>query len=263
MKNIYKIKLFLITLFVFSSCAIDNDDPVRNIEANIEASFASNEYSIDAAATSYDLTVELSTILPKSAQVDYTFEDGTTAVARGEQGANTITISVDMSNHIFRVITLTDIILFYASAQNTTITVSDTNNIATILKGGTIAPTIVTTVGDLTFNFTWAGAGNDLDCRILDYPATTIFDTGYSTTPGESVTLLEGVSDGFYTLTVRPWTVVSSSIDYNIDIVVPTETSSYTGNFMNLTGGWSMEFIVILIEKITDGTTVTYNVYQF
>ena len=30
MKNIYKIKLFLITFLVFSSCAVDNDDPITN-----------------------------------------------------------------------------------------------------------------------------------------------------------------------------------------------------------------------------------------
>ncbi|MFY0604521.1 MAG: hypothetical protein JXQ93_11255 [Flavobacteriaceae bacterium] len=122
---------------------------------------------------------------------------------------------------------------------------------------------IVTTVGDLTFNFTWAGAGNDLDCRILDFPPTTIFDTGYSTTPGESVTLDAATPDGDYILTIRPWTVVDASIDYNIDIVVPTETRPYSGNFMNLTGGWTMEFIVLQVNKATVGSVVTYTVTHF
>ena len=121
---------------------------------------------------------------------------------------------------------------------------------------------IVTTVGDFTFNFTWAGAGNDLDCRLLDWPPTTIFDTGYTTTPGESVTLLSGVPDGDYVFTLRPWTVVDSSIDYTIETVAPTETRFYSGNFMNLTGGWSMEFVVLEINKTTSGGTVTYMINQ-
>lgn len=122
---------------------------------------------------------------------------------------------------------------------------------------------IVTIVGDLTFNFTWAGAANDLDCRILDWPATTIFDTGYSTTPGESVTLDAATPDGDYVLTIRPWTVADASIAYNIDIVVPTETRSYTGTFLNLAGGWTMEFVVLQVNKSTSGGVVTYTVTQF
>lgn len=121
---------------------------------------------------------------------------------------------------------------------------------------------IVTTVGDLTFNFTWAGAGNDLDCRLWDWPPTTEYDTGYSITPGESVTLPAGVPDGDYIFTVRPWTVVDTSIDYAIDVVAPTETRTYSGNFMNLTGNWTMEFIVLEINKTTSGTTVTYFITQ-
>ena len=120
---------------------------------------------------------------------------------------------------------------------------------------------IVTTVGDFTFNFSWTGT-NDLDCRLLDSPPTTIFDTGYSTTPGESVTLSAAVPDGDYLFTVRPWTVNDASIDYTIDAVAPTETRSYSGNFMNLTGNWTMEFIVLEINKSTNGAVVTYMVNQ-
>ncbi|QMU66347.1 MAG: hypothetical protein GKR88_20020 [Flavobacteriaceae bacterium] len=121
---------------------------------------------------------------------------------------------------------------------------------------------IVTTVGDITFNFTWSGS-SDLDCRILDFPPTTIFDTGYSTTPGESVTLASVTPDGDYVFTVRPWAVSDASITYGIDLVTPTETRPYAGTFMNLTGGWTMEFIVLQVNKTTSGTTVTYTVTQF
>ena len=120
---------------------------------------------------------------------------------------------------------------------------------------------IVTTAGDFTFNFTWSGT-NDLDCRLLDFPPTTIFDTGYSTTPGETVVLSSAVADGDYVFTVRPWTVNDTSIDYNIEAVAPTETRNYSGNFMNLTGSWSMEFIVLEINKSTNGAVVTYMINQ-
>lgn len=123
---------------------------------------------------------------------------------------------------------------------------------------------LVTTAGDLTFNFTWSGpnGGNDLDCRILDWPPTTIFDTGYSTTPGESVTLGAATADGSYVLTIRPWTVNDTAIDYNIEIVTPTETRTLCGTFTNLTGGWTMEFVAVQVDKVTNGADVTYTITQ-
>jgi hypothetical protein len=120
---------------------------------------------------------------------------------------------------------------------------------------------IVTTAGDFVFNFTWSGS-SDLDCRLLDNPPAFIYDTGYSTTPGETVTLVDGDPDGDYLFTVRPWTVSDASIDYNIEVVAPTETRNLSGNFMNLTGGWSMEFVVLEINKTTSGATVTYTINQ-
>ena len=121
---------------------------------------------------------------------------------------------------------------------------------------------IVTTAGDFVFNFTWSGATNDLDCRLVNNPPTLQYDTGYSTTPGETVTLVDAVPDGDYLFRVRPWTVNDTSIDYNIEIVAPTESRDYSGNFMNLTGGWSMEFVVLEINKSTNGAVVTYTINQ-
>jgi hypothetical protein len=121
---------------------------------------------------------------------------------------------------------------------------------------------IVTTAGDLVFKFTWAGAGNDLDCRLTDLAFTLQYSTGYSTSPGESVTLADAVPDGDYTFRLRPWTVVDSSIAYNIDVEAPTETRPYSGTFLDLAGGWSMEIIVLTINKTTRGTVVTYLITQ-
>ena len=120
---------------------------------------------------------------------------------------------------------------------------------------------IVTTAGDFTFNFTWSGS-SDLDCRLVDNPPAFQYDTGYSTSPGETVTLVDGVPDGDYLFRVRPWIVSDSSIDYAIEVVAPTETRNYTGTFLDLVGGWSMEFVVLEINKATTGATVTYTLNQ-
>lgn len=129
------------------------------------------------------------------------------------------------------------------------------------IKVKDIPTPIVTTVGDFTFNFTWSGS-SDLDCRLVDSPPTTQYDTGYSVSPGESVTLPSNVPDGDYLFRVRPWRVDDASIDYSIAAVAPTETRTYSGNFMNLTGSWSMEFVVLEINKVTTGTVVTYTMNQ-
>jgi hypothetical protein len=120
---------------------------------------------------------------------------------------------------------------------------------------------IVTTAGDFTFNFTWSGS-SDLDCRLVDNPTVSVLDAGYTTSPGETVTLVDGVPDGDYLFRVRPWTVSDASIDYTIEIVAPTETRSYSGTFLDLEGGWSMEFVVLEINKATSGATVTYTINQ-
>ena len=49
MKNIYKIKLILLALVVFSSCAVNDDDPVQNLvsktELSLDNAFESNPSS--------------------------------------------------------------------------------------------------------------------------------------------------------------------------------------------------------------------------
>jgi len=120
---------------------------------------------------------------------------------------------------------------------------------------------IVTTAGDFIFNFTWSGS-SDLDCRLVDNPPQYQYDTGYSTSPGETVVLVDGVPDGDYLFRVRPWSVADASIDYTIQMVAPTESRSVTGTFLDLTGGWSMEFVVIEINKSTSGSEVTYTYNQ-
>jgi hypothetical protein len=133
----------------------------------------------------------------------------------------------------------------------TTSEVSRTMNIVDTL------PTIVTTTpSDVDFNFTWTGA-SDLDIRIRDAGLNNI-DTGYSVTPGETVTLAQGDPDGVYTLSIRPWTVADPTSDWSLDFVSPAGTENFTGTVTLGGGFWADEFTILEIEKVTDGATVTY-----
>lgn len=226
MKNyIYKIQLVIIAILTLNSCTVDNDDPVMNSIGNIEASFTSRVYRAPANATSYDLEVNVSSILPKSAQIDFSFDDGLTGVARGNQGSNTIVISVDMSAHTFRTIRLIDIILLYASAHNTEIKVSEINNVATIVKGDD-------TIALLSWNTT-----NDIDLILTEAPAPSApysalnpgtIDYSISVTPGESVVLPATVQDGHYAISIVPWDTLTGPVDFTMEVFAGTEAYLFT-----------------------------------
>lgn len=127
------------------------------------------------------------------------------------------------------------------------------------LKVKDIPTPIVTTVGDLDFNLTWSG-NVDLDCRIRNSSSSTI-DTGYSVSPGESVTLPSSAPDGDYTFSIRPWSPITST-DYNIELVAPTESRTYSGTLANLGGFWSAEPLILQVNKVTAGSVVTYTITE-
>jgi len=120
----------------------------------------------------------------------------------------------------------------------------------------TLPVIVMTTPSDVDFNFTWTGA-SDLDIRIQDAGMNDI-DTGYSVTPGETVTLAQTDADGVYTLSVRPWTVADPTSDWTVDFVSPAGTETFMGTVTLGGGFWADEFIILEIEKVTDGATVTY-----
>ena len=126
----------------------------------------------------------------------------------------------------------------------------------------TLPLSVVTTVGDVDFGFYW-GDSSDLDCRIRDAALNSI-SIGYTVTPGENVTLPGSVSDGVYTFSIRPWSVASSSIDYLIEMEVPTgEIYPFDGKLLNATGAWSQEITSLEITKSTNGSVVTYTIIQY
>jgi len=226
-KYIYKIQLVIIAALVLTSCAVDDDDPVTNAVSVIEASLTSPVVRIAPGDTSYDLTVNLSATLPRSAQLDYTL-DGVDLVVQGNQGSNTISITVDMSASLFRTVSLQDIIMFYASAQDYNMTVSSTNNSTTIVKG--------------TDNFavlTW-GNNTDIDLLMTAAPAPTPpFDTAAPTTPivglsilvvpEEVITFPATLPDGEYALSVVPFAAFNTPIEFTLTVVMGTSASTIVG----------------------------------
>ena len=72
------------------------------------------------------------------------------------------------------------------------------------------------------------------------------------------------MSDGVYTFSIRPWDVASSSIDYLIEMEVPTgEIYPFNGKLVNASGGWSEEITSLEITKSTNGSEVTYTIIQY
>lgn len=116
---------------------------------------------------------------------------------------------------------------------------------------------VVTTPSDVDFNFTWTGT-SDLDIRIRDAGFNEI-DTGYSVTPGETVTLGQADPDGVYTISVRPWTVNDPTSDYTFEFVSPAGTETFTGTVTLGAGFWADEIPVLEITKATNGMEVTYS----
>ncbi len=259
-KYIYKIKLVIITAFVLTSCAVDDDATVTTFAGNIEASFSARVYRTTATATSYDLVVNLSSALTNSAQLDYTL-DGTTLVARGDQDSNTITITVDMSGRTFRTVSLTRIIMFYASAQNTNMTVSATNNTATIVRGDdTIAQMTWGNTTDIDLLLTAAPAPT---APYVDDPATTI-DLSLSVNPVETVILPATSADGDYSVSIVPFAAFTTPIQFSLSVFAGTTAYSFTGTVASgeaATGGFfspiSYSTVVEFARITKSGTTYT------
>ncbi len=122
-------------------------------------------------------------------------------------------------------------------------------------------PTIVTTTpSDVNFDLNWTGS-SDLDCRIRNASLVTV-DVGYSTSPGELVTLGQSNLDGVYTFSIRPWFVTDPTSDYTIDFTYPTGVETFTGTLTLGASFWAEEFTVLEIEKQTSGSTVTYTITE-
>ncbi|MCI2229963.1 hypothetical protein MC378_12365 [Polaribacter sp. MSW13] len=71
MKNIYKIKLFLITLLVFSSCAINDDDPVTNVTKVTTAQLDKAGVVVTSGIAGETVNITLSSVLDSDTKIEY------------------------------------------------------------------------------------------------------------------------------------------------------------------------------------------------
>ncbi len=211
-----------------------------DVDTEVTLGITSSDGTIDGAGFPASVTIPAGAT---TAQVDVTFSDDGVS-----EGAIPETFTLEILDADFGGSTV-----FYLTAAN----LNRTINVADEL------PFMVTTTpADVDFNFTWTGT-HDLDCRILDAGLATI-STGYSVTPGETVTLDQTDADGVYTLTIRPWSVTSASTDYTFEFVYPTGSEMFTGTQALGPGFWAEEFTILEITKATNagGTEVTYTIIE-
>jgi hypothetical protein len=283
MKNIkYLALLFSLTLLI--SCGQDDVDSVTNPGVLIPTSEINLGFtddndgqlvleSSDTNATTFTISIStnplpVATVITLGASssdgtIDGTSFPETVTIPAGETSVDVIvSFSDDGVAEGNEVETVTIEIVdadfggnfdYYLKAGDITRTIDVTDTLPLVIE---------TTVGDVDFNFYWAG-NSDLDCRIRDADLSPI-DIGYSGTPGEFVTLPSAEPDGVYTFSIRPWDVASSAIDYLIEMEVPTdEIYTFTSTLLNAQDGWSQEITSLEITKSTDGAVVTYIIVQF
>ena len=268
MKNIYKIKLFLITLLVFSSCAINDDEPVTNLIATTTVSLDNAMERTTPGATSYDLVANVTGTIPHTSRLTYTV-DGVEMYVDGNPNATTITIPVEMTN-VVRVVKLVSITSLYSTAEGYQVNVSDSNNTTAVVDGGT------GTNGDMFVQLNW-DTGADIDLMMTEAPAPTapflptpanIVSYSGSITQGESFTVPAATAAGDYSISIIPWDTFSSPINFTLLVVEGNNAYNFTGTvdsaavggsggfFTPLTYGTVVEFV--MATKAGTGAASTY-----
>jgi len=242
MKNIYKIKLILLALVVFSSCAVNDDDPVQNL---VSKTVLSLDTAFERASSdSYDLVVNVDGDLPYSSRLTYTL-DGEEMFVDIDARSETAIIPVDMSGVAVRVVTITKIATLYASAAGYDVSVSGSNN-KTIIAGADVG-----NGGDMYAQMTW-NSGVDLDMILTRdappqapyhaIPDPIVVDfSGYygpfgNYGPLESVTLPSFEAEGDYSISIVPYEGFTAPIECNLIIVAGDMAYDFTGSVANRDG---------------------------
>ena len=255
MKNIYKIKLFLITLLVFSSCAINDDEPVTNIVATTTVSLDNMMERTTPGASSYDLQATVTGTLPHTSRLTYTI-DGTEMYVDGAPGATTITIPVDMSTSVVRTVQLKSITTLYASAEGYEVNVSNSNNTTAVVEGSTGAN------GDMFVQLNW-DTDDDIDLMMTNAPApaapftpTAANIVGYSgsVTQGESFVVSSGQAAGDYSISIIPWDTFNSPVNFTLLAVAGNNVYNFNGTVDSAAVGGSGGFFT----PLTYGTVVEF-----
>ena len=230
MKNIYKIKLILLALVVFSSCAVDDDAAVKNLVSKTVLSLANDFLRAPSGSTVVNLAVNVTGDLPYSSRLTYTL-DGQEMFVDVDARSTTAIIPVDMSTVAVSVVVITKITTLYASAAGYDVTVSETNN-KTIVAGADVGNN-----GDMYAQMTWSD-GTDIDMILtrgttpdapFEIPGPTVIDYSINVGPLESFTLPSFEAEGDYAISIVPYQGFTAPIEHNLIIVAGNMAYDFTG----------------------------------
>ena len=252
MKNIYKIKFLLIALVVFTSCAIDNDDPVTSFASKTE--FSLNSTLERTTSDIYNLSVDVAGNLPYTARLTYTL-DGEEMFVDVDANSTTGIIPVDMSSSDVRIVTLTKITALYATAAGIEASISEVNNTTAI------AAADVGTNGDMFVQLNWDSA-EDIDLIMttasptapFSPTATNVFGFGGSTTQGESFNVDGDIPAGDYSIVIAPWDTFTTPINFTLLAIVGSNVYNYSGTVNSAAVGGSGG----LFSPLSYGTIVEF-----
>ncbi|CAL2102528.1 conserved exported protein of unknown function [Tenacibaculum sp. 190130A14a] len=252
MKNIYKKISFLFILssvIFFSSCAVNDDDPVVAVTKNtITAQTEKTFERIESSVTSYTAVINFSQAVTNFSRVYYTV-NGTPLEADVDEGSTSLEVMLDFSDPsvLFQSVEITDFKIIDANTDNVEPVVSATLKELNVVKG----------TDKFLFILTWEG-DSDLDCATIQRTPTgvTAIDLSDGTTNTEVVRLPEAIADGDYAFAVLPWTVSSNAIKCYLTVINGSQVEKFTGTLRDATPGGFFGYTTIAdfvtIEKTTD-----------
>ena len=247
-KYIYKAAIITLAVFAFTSCQVDDDDPIVVVpKTSIEASFAvqGDIIAIDDNAGSYDLVINFSEALPDYGTIEYTV-DGVTASVSGNSGDTSVTIPLDFGFGInFHDVSLVGFYMVNA----------DANNYSPSLDG--ITATRVVKQGFIQINISWADAANDIDFGLQPMTATWAdtfawIDIAVGVT---NLEVLEGsmLANGNYAIFVAFFTPAT---DVMVNYALQTAGGDFSFDLLTFQDG-----NILWFTKASVGETVTYTFF--
>ena len=248
-KYIYKAAIITLAVFAFTSCQVDDDDPVVVVpKTDIEATLANQAdiIAIDDGLSSYALVVNFSEALPDYGTIEYTV-DGVAGSVSGNTGDTSVSIPLDFGFGVnFHDVTLVG---FY-------VVNADANNFLPSIEGTTA--TRVIKQGFIEINITWGDASDDIDFGLQPMTPTwgdtfAWIDTSLGVTNAE---LLEGemLADGNYAIFVQFFTPAA---DVMVNYALQTAGGDFSFDLLTTQDG-----NILWFTKSTSGSgVVSYNFF--
>lgn len=276
MKQIKKL-LFVGVLALITSCSNDDFGPVEGTltpTTQIEVSFSdANNGQTVTESEMITYTVALSNEATQNLTVEFTVSssDGTTDT-NGEEVTftNPLVIPAGTTSVDLPVTFNDDMVLDTAETYTITISnVTPTLPDAYILLGDATrtavveqAPAVVTTTaGDVKVSLGWTAA-RDMDLHIFDGAPTdprppyssAIYSSAGSANP-ETVIYQSSRADGVYSVFINQW-AFTADVDYTMTFDFPD------GQQLVYDSTVTMDSYVFTMEKVTNGSDVTYTIVQ-